>query len=322
MNSKPIFGALFVAAFMLSLAAIPASADSVGYKIGVQSGTTSDTYAAESLPNVVVHGFDTIDLALAALKQGDVQFVMGDLPTLKYYEAEADSGVIVVGSFGAEDFGIGVPLGESELLDAINVALGEVINSGDYDPIWADSFGNGIVVLTDDTDASTATEYPTPTENGTLDGILQDDGTIVFGSDTTYPPFESLDSDGNCVGFDCDIADAIAGKLAAHYNLTGFSATMKTKTWDELLAFTYDDYDLTLSAMTKTVQRAEQTQFTRAYYTSKQGILGTSDSPTITGVDDLNTLVEHEHEDEGGLPGLSLLVSAGALGAIALRRRH
>jgi len=68
---------------------------------------------------------------------------------------------------------------------------------------------------------------------------------------------------------------------------------MKTKTWPELTAFIYDDYDATLSAMTKTVQRAEQTQFTRAYYSSKQGILGTSDSPAITGVDDLNTLVEH-----------------------------
>ena len=322
MNLKQIFGALFVAAFMLSLAAVPASAGSVGYKIGVQSGTTSDTYAAESLPNAVVHGFDTIDLALAALKQGDVQFVMGDLPTLKYYEAEADSGVSVVASFGAEDFGIGVPLGESELLDAINMALGEVISSGDYDAIFAVSFGNEIVVLTDDTDASTATVYPEPTAGGKLDGILQDNGTIVFGSDTTYPPFESLDEDGNCVGFDCDIADAIAGKLAAHYGLDNFSATMKTKTWDELLAFTYDDYDLTLSAMTKTVQRAEQTQFTRAYYSSKQGILGTPDSPTITGVDDLNTLVDVADEDEGGLPGLSLLVSVGALGAIALRRRH
>ena len=322
MNLKQIFGALFVAAFMLSLAAVPASAGSVGYKIGVQSGTTSDTYAAESLPNAVVHGFDTIDLALAALKQGDVQFVMGDLPTLKYYEAEADSGVSVVGSFGAEDFGIGVPLGESELLDAINVALGEIIDLGEYDTIYADSFGNDVVLLVDDTDTNTATVYPAPTDGGKLDGILQDNGTIVFGSDTTYPPFESLDDDGNCVGFDCDIADAIAGKLAAHYNLTGFSATMKTKTWDELLAFTYDDYDLTLSAMTKTAQRAEQTQFTRAYYTSKQGILGTPDSPTISGVDDLNTLVDVADEDEGGLPGLSLLVSAGALGAIALRRRH
>jgi ABC-type amino acid transport substrate-binding protein len=322
MNLKPIFGALFVAAFMLSLVAVPASAGSVGYKIGVQSGTTSDTYAAESLPNAVVHGFDTIDLALAALKQGDVQFVMGDLPTLKYYEAEADSGVSVVGSFGAEDFGIGVPLGESEMLDAINVALGEIIDLGEYDTIFAVTFGNEIVVLTDDTDADTATAYPTLTEGGKLDGILQDNGTLVFGSDTTYPPFESLDDDGNCVGFDCDIADAIAAKLAAHYNLTGFSATMKTKTWEELTAFQYDDYDLTLSAMTKTAQRAEQTQFTRAYYTSKQGILGTSDSPTITGVDDLNTLVDVADEDEGGLPGLSLLVSAGALGAIALRRRH
>ena len=262
--------------------------------IGVQSGTTSDTYAAESLPNAVVMGYDTIDLAINALEQGDVDFVLGDLPTLKFYEADSD-GLYIAGDFGAEDFGIGVAPGESDLLAAIDVALGEIIDSGEYDTIFADTFGDEIVVLTDDTTEDTATEYPTE-PSGTLEFALNS-GVLVFGSDTTYPPFESLDDDGNCVGFDCDMADAIAARIATAYDQE-LVAEMKTKTWDELLAFTYDDYDATLSAMTKTAQRAENTDFSRAYYSSKQGILGSDHSPEINGVEDLDGLVIEEEMDE------------------------
>ena len=70
------------------------------------------------------------------------------------------------------------------------------------------------------------------------------------------------------VGFDVDIANAIAAKIGAAYDDANFSATMVEKTWDDLLAFGYDNYDATLSAMTKTEQRAEKTDFSRAYYLS------------------------------------------------------
>ena len=298
--------------------AMPASAATMNYKLGVQSGTTSDVYAAESLANAEVSGFDTIDLAIEALKQGDVDFVLGDLPTLKFYQADSD-GLSIAGSFSEEDFGIGVDLEESDLLAAINVALGEIVESGEYDTIYAATFGDEIVVLTDDTDASTATEYPAePT--GTLATALEN-GVLVFGSDTTYPPFESLDDDGNCVGFDCDMADAIAAKIAANYD-QDFVAEMKTKTWDELLAFGYDDYDATLSAMTKTAQRAENTDFTRAYYSSKQGILASAASPTISGVADLNGTYEvADPVEEDDSPSVTLVVSALTVGLIAVARR-
>jgi len=298
--------------------AMPASAATMNYKLGVQSGTTSDVYAAESLANAEVSGFDTIDLAIEALKQGDVDFVLGDLPTLKFYQADSD-GLSIAGSFSEEDFGIGVDLEESDLLAAINVALGEIVESGEYDTIYAATFGDEIVVLTDDTDASTATEYPAePT--GTLATALEN-GVLVFGSDTTYPPFESLDDDGNCVGFDCDMADAIAAKIAANYD-QDFVAEMKTKTWDELLAFGYDDYDATLSAMTKTAQRAENTDFTRAYYSSKQGILASAASPTISGVADLNGTYEvADPVEEDDSPSVTLVVSALTVGLIAIARR-
>ena len=300
--------------------AMPASAATMNYKLGVQSGTTSDVYAADSLANAEVSGFDTIDLAIEALKQGDVDFVLGDLPTLKFYQADSD-GLSIAGSFSEEDFGIGVAPGESDLLAAINVALGEIVDSGEYDTIFAASFGDEIVVLTDDTDADTATAYPAePT--GTLATALEN-GVLVFGSDTTYPPFESLDDDGNCVGFDCDMADAIAAKIAANYD-QDFVAEMKTKTWDELLAFGYDDYEATLSAMTKTAQRAENTDFTRAYYSSKQGILASADSPTISGVADLNGTYEVADpvvEEEDDSPSVALVVSALTVGLIAVARR-
>ena len=40
----------------------------MNYKLGVQSGTTSDTYAAASLANAEVSGFDTIDMVSNDLK--------------------------------------------------------------------------------------------------------------------------------------------------------------------------------------------------------------------------------------------------------------
>jgi ABC-type amino acid transport substrate-binding protein len=308
--------AVFVATLLV--AAIPASAATGNYTLGVQSGTTSDTYAAENLPNANVMGYDTIDLAIGALEQGDVDFVLGDLPTLKFYQTDTN-GLTIAGSFSEEDFGIGVAPGEADLLAAINVALGEIIDSGEYDTIFAASFGDEIVVLTDDTDANTADAYPANATGKLADALAA--GTILFGTDPYYPPFESYtDNTTDMVGFDVDIAAAIAAKIGAAYDDANFSATMVEKTWDDLLAFGYTDYDATLSAMTKTAQRAEKTDFSRAYYSSKQGILASADSPTITGVDDLNKAADPVVEEDDS-PSLTVLVSSLAIGLIAVARR-
>ena len=321
MKLAQIMTVVFVACILVS--AIPASAATMNYKLGVQSGTTSDTYAAAELANAEVSAFDSIDLAIEALKQGDVDFVLGDLPTLKFYQADSD-GLSIAGSFSEEDFGIGVAPGEADLLAAINVALGEIIASGEYDTIFAASFGDEIVVLTDDTDANTATAYP-ETATGTLAAAL-DAGTLAFGTDPYYPPFESYDTDNTTmVGFDVDMANAIAAKIGAAYNNTNFTATMVEKTGDELLAFGYDNYDATLSAMTKTAQRAENTDFSRAYYSSKQGILASADSPSISGVSDLNgtyeVVADADTTEEDDSPSITVLASALAIGLIAVSRR-
>ena len=181
-------------------------------------------------------------------------------------------------------------VGNDEFLNALDAALYNIVDSGTYDTIYSSWF-SGDVILTDDSTPDTATTFPSLdslTSGGTLDSIIKN-GEITFGSDTTYPPFEYIDGQ-NIVGFDADIASAIATQFSEAYNVT-IKATMKTNDWDPIIPdLKSGKFDAILSAMTKTAERAQEIDFTRSYYTSKQGILANSGAPNITQVADLNNV--------------------------------
>ena len=179
-----------------------------GTVVAVQTGTTSDLWANENLPLATILAYEDFPQVTAAISNGEAHYAMGDSPVL------ALSGDLMV-TFSDETFGMAVADGNSELLDALNVAITAVIDSGEYDLIFGASF-DGMVVLTDDTDSSTATAYPMATEGSRLTHVLES-GSLRFCSDTTYPPFESLDADGTVVGFSADLGNAVADEIAAHY---------------------------------------------------------------------------------------------------------
>ena len=179
-----------------------------GTRVAVQSGTTSDLWANDNLPNATIVAYADFPSVTASVTNGDADYAMGDSPVL------ALAGSLMV-TFSDETFGIAVDDGDSELLAALNVAITAVIDSGEYDLIFGAWF-DGAVVLTDDTTADTATSYPEATEGSRLAHVLET-GDLRFCSDTSYPPFEALDADGNAIGFDVDIGNAIADEMAAHY---------------------------------------------------------------------------------------------------------
>jgi polar amino acid transport system substrate-binding protein len=79
--------------------------------------------------------------------------------------------------------------------------------------------------------------------------------TIVFCSDTTYPPMESLQG-GKAVGADIDIANAVATQL-------GDTAKIKTTGFDVIIpALLHKKCDAIISAMTDTAARRKQVHFT------------------------------------------------------------
>ena len=180
-----------------------------GTTIGVQSGTTSDLYAQDNLGAATISAYDDFPSVIAALNNGDVHYAMGDAPVLSL------EGTLMV-TFSDENFGMAVQGDSSgELLGALNMAIGAMVDSGEYDLIYGAHF-DGAVTLADDTTMDTATSYPVPTEGSDLTAVLES-GSLRLCTDPFYPPFESYDDSGAVVGFDADIAHAVADEIATHY---------------------------------------------------------------------------------------------------------
>ncbi len=92
-----------------------------GKKIGVQSGTTSETYVLEQLKQEPERAKSPAE-AVAALKSGRVDFVIADIdPAKNCVKGEAD---LALSDFiTSEEYAIAIKKGQPELLKAINETI-------------------------------------------------------------------------------------------------------------------------------------------------------------------------------------------------------
>jgi polar amino acid transport system substrate-binding protein len=122
------------------------------------------------------------------------------------------------------------------------------------------------------------TTSPSPTATASPQGIktptnLVTAGTLTFLSDTTYPPQESIDTaTGKAVGFDVDIASAIAAKM-------GLTATVKTNSFDTIIPdLLAKKGDAIISALSITPERSQKVAFV-GYFVAGQSILVRKGNP-------------------------------------------
>ena len=107
-------------------------------------------------------------------------------------------------------------------------------------------------------------------------------GTIIFLSDTTYPPQESIDpATQQAVGFDIDIAQALAAKM-------GLSATIQRTDSAQIVdALLKKQGDAIISALQITPDLQRQVALV-AYFRAGQAILVRKGNPSgINGISDL-----------------------------------
>lgn len=126
-----------------------------------------------------------------------------------------------------------------------------------------------------------AVPSPTPPSITPPNNLVQP-GTIIFLSDTTFPPQESIDpATQQAVGFDIDIAKAIAKTM-------GLTATIqKTDTPQIVNALLAKKGDAIISAMTITPDLERQVAFV-GYFEAGQSILVRKGNPSsIAGLPDL-----------------------------------
>lgn len=122
---------------------VTALADLAGQRIGVQSGTTGESYANDNTPDgAEVVSFDGADALFVALESGEIDAILQDFP-VNAYRATQDDGVKVVEEYPTdEQYGFAVEKGNTQLLDALNEGLAAVRESGQYDTIFASYFGD------------------------------------------------------------------------------------------------------------------------------------------------------------------------------------
>lgn len=113
---------------------------------------------------------------------------------------------------------------------------------------------------------------------GTGDG---EEETIEIGSDIPYRPFEYRNEEGELIGFDVEIADAVFGEqldLEPDFQETGFDGI--------IASLNNGNFRVIMSAMTINDDRAERVDFSDPYFTAYQTIL-VLDNDEITEKEDL-----------------------------------
>ena len=108
-----------------------------GKKIGVQGGTTSETFVLEQLKQEPERSKSPAE-AVAALKAGRVEFVIADIdPAKNCVKGEAD---LALSDFiTSEEYAVAIRKGQPELLKAINETITELKSSGQLDQ-WIRQF--------------------------------------------------------------------------------------------------------------------------------------------------------------------------------------
>ena len=118
-------------------AEIKDAAAAKGLRIGVQSGTTSDTFCVETLGQEPER-YDAPATAAVALKAGKLDLVISDIDPAKNIIKGEDSLVISSDFLTKEEFAVAIKKGQPELLKVLNETIQSLIDSGKIEAWKAD----------------------------------------------------------------------------------------------------------------------------------------------------------------------------------------
>ena len=132
--------------------------------------------------------------------------------------------------------------------------------------------------------SASASASESASASAAADFTLVTPGQLTFATSPDYPPFEN-DENGEFVGYDIDLAKAVAEKL-------GLEAKFQPLDFDGIIAAISSggQADVGISGISVTPERAQEIDFTEAYYEDNQGVavMKTSGITEESAVKDLN----------------------------------
>jgi len=119
-----------------------------------------------------------------------------------------------------------------------------------------------------------SSDVAAPAESGKL-AQIKAAGKMVVGTSADYAPYESIDENGNFVGYDMDLIRAIGEKL-------GVEVEIQDMPFDSLIAAVQEGkIDAVIAAMQATAERDQQVDFTIPYRMTKDAFVGAGDSAIV-----------------------------------------
>lgn len=125
------------------------------------------------------------------------------------------------------------------------------------------------------TDTSTTTEQaPTSSEPASAPLVVR------IATESNFKPFSYLDSQGNLVGFEIDLANAMCQQMQA-------TCEISSQDWDSLIpALNAGKFDAVMAAMSVTDERKQVLDFSTPYFYNSLVLVGKKgDTTTIANVD-------------------------------------
>lgn len=170
-----------------------------GVRIAVQSGTTSEQWAIEHLPNAQTVNFDDWTAAFTAVMSDQCQGVVCDLPVEQWMVSNSFTSMQIIEEVPTgEQFGIAVSKDNPELTAAINEALAAIRADGRYAELYETWFGvpptsSGDTTDTEADSGDVVTETPATLAVTTASAQSNEDGgTAVLGGIATRLTWEAI----------------------------------------------------------------------------------------------------------------------------------
>jgi polar amino acid transport system substrate-binding protein len=116
--------------------------DLTGQRIGVQSGTTGETYANEHKPSgATIVSFEDADAMFAAMTAKDVVALLQDFP-VNAYRAQKDDAFTVTEKFPTgEQYGYAIAKGKTAIVTFVDDGLSRLHDDGRFDAVFSKYFG-------------------------------------------------------------------------------------------------------------------------------------------------------------------------------------
>lgn len=224
-----------------------------GKKIGVQLGTTGDTFATDyegDDAGTIIERYNKGNDAVQALCQDKIDAIIIDEEPAKAYIHVNPELEILKEEFANEDYAICVAKTNPELTESINKALEALSADGTLDQIRKNYTG-------DDTEKG---KFPYEKKE------VERKGTLTVATNAAFKPYEYYEN-GIMTGFDIDMMQAVCDEL-------NLELEMEDMEFDSIInAVQSGKADVGASGMTVTEDRLKNIDFTDSYTNAKQVII-------------------------------------------------